>query len=619
MSIPSIANTQTAGVQNSISRTLEASSDIANKLSSGNRIISPSEDPAGLAIGTKLEVNLAVFKEALNSANQALVVLNIAYGGAKSITSILKRLSQLSIMALNGSAGEADKKLTDLEAQQLVKEIDRTAESTKFNGRSLINGSTAEIKIDTVDGTSMKLPTNIAADNNFEFAFNNSQIESSTDSRLNIKLNSGTNKFELSLGSDYEDNSKTIQTKAKEVFTVNSATDVTSITKPGGGALFTIDKSAGTVTSGGKTYNYKSTAGDLPDSITLADGNVLEFKSTGIEASNGLKIEWKSTKFELTVGANYKGATKIETNPKEVFKYAGTDLNSITSITNVAGTALFTLDGATGEVKGSGGNVLYNYKAKPISAFEFKFNLHDNAITDAKGNKLIIYDKQNQKFYLNKNADGNAILDANGNIIYKLEDSGTTISSSDGTKTYFKVDDNADIKNISNFILNGGMSEFILSSDGRITRKNETKEFFVFDKSKQQESSMVFQIGTETTDKISISLDGATSKDLGINKLHLTSYEEAENARLKVESALAYMFNYNATIGAYQSRFKVVAESVSTSIENVDAARAQFLDADFTELTKDFSQNQAKLTASITAQSKLIGTPQKLLGLLQYM
>ena len=61
----------------------------------------------------------------------------------------------------------------------------------------------------------------------------------------------------------------------------------------------------------------------------------------------------------------------------------------------------------------------------------------------------------------------------------------------------------------------------------------------------------------------------------------------------------------------------MVADSISTAIENVDAARAQFMDADFTELTKDFSQEQAKLTASIAAEAKLIQTPHHLLQLIQ--
>ena len=102
----------------------------------------PYEDPAGLAIGTKLEINLGVQKEALKSAHQASVVLNIAYGGTKGVVNILKRLDQLSIMALTGSASDSDRKLIDLEAQQLKAEVNRISTATEFNGRKLIDGST---------------------------------------------------------------------------------------------------------------------------------------------------------------------------------------------------------------------------------------------------------------------------------------------------------------------------------------------------------------------------------------------------------------------------------------------------------------------------------------------
>jgi len=111
--------------------------------------------------------------------------------------------------------------------------------------------------------------------------------------------------------------------------------------------------------------------------------------------------------------------------------------------------------------------------------------------------------------------------------------------------------------------------------------------------------------------------DSVKTKDLNINGIELTSVETAEVAQKQITDTLGIMFEYNSKIGAYQSRFRMVADSISTAIENVDAARAQFLDADFTQLTKDFSQEQAKLTASIAAEAKLIQTPHMLLQLLQ--
>ena len=533
MTIPSITNTQTAGVQNTISRTLETSSGIANKLSSGQRILYAYEDPAGLAIGTKLEVDLAVFKEALKSANQASVVLNIAYGGAKSITDILKRLNQLSIMALTGSAADSDRKLINLEAQQLIQEVDRTATSTNFNGRKLIDGSTAEVKVDTVG---LELPKNIPASNSFEFKFTPTQVESSIGA-ANVKIEYKSNAFQLTVG--------------------------------------------GTDAVGTNNANAVYLSGD-------------------------------------------KAATTGDYN-KALFRFGGSKTD-VSDIKDKDGKTLFIFNKATGEVKegdGTSGVVLWNYKDKPSSAFEFRFNGSKNVIIDGTGTvELIKYDEVGKKFTLNKDSSNN-INNAYEHTAYKYDVSTQTVQSLDGTKTYFKIDNPDNVQIIDKFKIDDGSGStkdgsLTLSSDGTIKNQGGT-QIFSFDPTKQEAEPMIFQIGTETTDKIEIALDGVKASDLEVDQLDLTTFDKAEEARVAVEKALDIMFEYNATIGAYQSRFRMVAAGVSTSIENVDAARAEFLDADFTELTKQFSQESAKLTASITAEAKLIQTPQQLLALLQYM
>ena len=138
-----------------------------------------------------------------------------------------------------------------------------------------------------------------------------------------------------------------------------------------------------------------------------------------------------------------------------------------------------------------------------------------------------------------------------------------------------------------------------------------------FEGTKPAGNPIVFQVGVESDQRISIGFDSVKTADLGIDKIELTSVQSAEDAQAQIDKTLEIMFEYNSKIGAYQSRFRMVADSISTAIENVDAARAQFLDADFTQLTKDFSQEQAKLTAAIAAEAKLIQTPHHLLQLIQ--
>jgi len=459
MSIPSITNTQTAGVQNAIAGILENSSTLANKIASGEGILFPYEDPAGLAIGTKLEINLEVQKAALKSANQASVVLNIAYGGTKGVVKILKRLDQLSIMALTGSASDSDRKLINLEAQQLKAEINRISTGTEFNGRKLIDGSSA----------------------------NDTTVSVQNEQKLQI---------------------------------INDSSG-------------TIDQRGILDTDGNLVINYKKAAGT----------------TAGAFAINSISVTYTAA-----VGANpatYKtAAAGFDTNGNAIA--SGTDITGITAA-----------------------------------------------------------------------ATGNYIIDGTGKAIYLVDTAGKAVKDVGGTKTYYTFDSDTNVKKVT-----ANTADVITIAPTPATigasAKPATTNILMSGKSYDFEKSdtfagnpMVFQVGVEADQRISIGFDSVKTKDLNIDEIQLISVVTAEAAQKQITDTLEIMFEYNSKIGAYQSRFRMVADSISTAIENVDAARAQFLDADFTQLTKDFSQEQAKLTASIAAEAKLIQTPHMLLQLLQ--
>lgn len=459
MSIPSITNTQTAGVQNAIAGILENSSTLANKIASGEGILFPYEDPAGLAIGTKLEINLEVQKAALKSANQASVVLNIAYGGTKGVVKILKRLDQLSIMALTGSASDSDRKLINLEAQQLKAEINRISTGTEFNGRKLIDGSSA----------------------------NDTTVSVQNEQKLQI---------------------------------INESSG-------------TIDQRGILDTDGNLVINYKKAAGT----------------TAGAFAINSISVTYTPA-----AGANpatYKtAAAGFDTNGNAIA--SGTDITGITAA-----------------------------------------------------------------------ATGNYIIDGTGKAIYLVDTAVKAVKDVGGTKTYYTFDSDTNVKKVT-----ANTADVITIAPTAATvgasAKPATTNILMSGKSYDFEKSdtfagnpMVFQVGVEADQRISIGFDSVKTKDLNIDEIQLISVETAEAAQKQITDTLEIMFEYNSKIGAYQSRFRMVADSISTAIENVDAARAQFLDADFTQLTKDFSQEQAKLTASIAAEAKLIQTPHMLLQLLQ--
>ena len=116
------------------------------RLSSGMRITRASDDAAGLAISEKLNAQVRGFAQASRNAANGISVVATAEGALNETTNILTRMRELSVQASSGDLGAGERGNLNSEYQALLSEIDRISTATKFNGASLLDGSTASIK-----------------------------------------------------------------------------------------------------------------------------------------------------------------------------------------------------------------------------------------------------------------------------------------------------------------------------------------------------------------------------------------------------------------------------------------------------------------------------------------
>jgi flagellin len=114
------------------------------RLSSGFRINKAADDAAGLAISQGLRGELAGFVMASRNASQASSMLQVAEGALDQVSNILTRLRELATQAASDNVNDRTSIAT--EADQLVSEIDRIVNSTKYSGQLLIDGSFGETK-----------------------------------------------------------------------------------------------------------------------------------------------------------------------------------------------------------------------------------------------------------------------------------------------------------------------------------------------------------------------------------------------------------------------------------------------------------------------------------------
>jgi len=109
------------------------------RLATGQRINSASDDAAGLAIGDRMEAQVRGLQQATRNSNDAMSLLQTADGAAVEISDMLQRMRELAVQAQNGTNESADITNLNKEFAQLATEIDRIADDTKFNGTALLS------------------------------------------------------------------------------------------------------------------------------------------------------------------------------------------------------------------------------------------------------------------------------------------------------------------------------------------------------------------------------------------------------------------------------------------------------------------------------------------------
>ncbi len=110
------------------------------KLSSGYRINRAADDAAGLSISEKMRKQIRGLDQASTNADDGVSAVQTAEGALNEVQDMLQRMNELAVQAANGTNSENDRSYIQAEIDQLVTEIDRVAETTKFNETYLLKG-----------------------------------------------------------------------------------------------------------------------------------------------------------------------------------------------------------------------------------------------------------------------------------------------------------------------------------------------------------------------------------------------------------------------------------------------------------------------------------------------
>jgi flagellin len=154
MSFGILNNIPALNAENALNSTQSTLNSTLEQLSTGMRINSGADDPAGLAIANGLSANVAALNQSIQNANDGVGALQVADGALSQVTTLLNTAVSIATEASTGTVSSAQRGSLDAEYQQILNEITRIGSTTTYNGTSVFTASTTSIFLTDASGAS---------------------------------------------------------------------------------------------------------------------------------------------------------------------------------------------------------------------------------------------------------------------------------------------------------------------------------------------------------------------------------------------------------------------------------------------------------------------------------
>lgn len=120
------------------------------RIASGLRVTKSADDAASLSISETLNSDTRTLQQGAKNLNDALSLTKTAEGALNEQAQMIIRLRELAEQSVTGTIGQNQRDAIHLEFTSLVKEFDRIAKTTEFNGQKLLDGSLAKSAVNQV-------------------------------------------------------------------------------------------------------------------------------------------------------------------------------------------------------------------------------------------------------------------------------------------------------------------------------------------------------------------------------------------------------------------------------------------------------------------------------------
>ena len=273
-------------------------------LSSGKRINSAADDAAGLSIATRMESQVRGLNQAMRNAADGQSMVDTAEGAMDEISNMLQRMRELALQSASDTMSAQDRTNLNAEVDQLIAEIDRVTDTTTFNNKNLLDGTsgTQTLQIGNLSGetlafsignmSSTALGTTLTAAASNAVTSNTAQGTAATPSIAQMAFN-GNDSYGFTLTVGDGASGTDALTIAGASVSAGSATDVaTKINTAIQTAVTagTMASGAATATANGNVVTVTNALGDsiAISSFTSASNGTMSYTSVSGSGSSAL-------------------------------------------------------------------------------------------------------------------------------------------------------------------------------------------------------------------------------------------------------------------------------------------------------------------------------------------
>ena len=627
-------NMQAANANRMLNVTTGQQAKSTEKLSSGYRINRAADDAAGLTISEKMRKQIKGLDRASTNAEDGVSAVQTAEGALTEVHSMLQRMNELATQASNGTNSESDRSAIQDEIDQLTTEIDRVAETTKFNETYLLKGDENGTKTETLNahdaGLKGKLTDNgdtatfeieLKKGNTVSIAGKDYTIADATDEDKN-ELSADEAAVKIKDALKAANDIGATATKASVASSVQKQV-VKAMNDPD--AKFTANSNMVAFDATNKTFKTISAGEDI--SAYVHDNNFKLYKGgsttanlvTGDKAKTGL----------LVVHEDAVSSGVAQAIGKDTVVTAG---NGITTVTGGVATAdtnykIYEEINLVADTTTDAAHEAYaklQDDATTKTSFDIKFEglgtdtataekkaEGQNALKTELSNIKYTFDGTSGAFSHNFGADSKLDIDHNGVVSYDGTKIATITASAQAGQTQ--------AAGTAAIALNG---DFVNAES--VTKDGSDKYTFTITKgttASAKDLSFNLHVGADAdmTNKINVNIEAMNTENLGLKGLNVKddSGIAATYAIDAIADAISKVSEQRSSLGAVQNRLEHTISNVDNVVENTTSAESRIRDTDMASEMVNYSKNNILAQAGQSMLAQANQSNQGVLSLLQ--